>query len=406
MTNIRKPILTPIRFYDPNLEFDNESTFQNPDNRVSSDYNFENVSSIPYALPIPKQWPDGQPGIDFLMNTGGVTVSETFYAYLYDSDDVYYKELYVQSWEPVNLGHQSRVWLDGTAGTAIADGYYTIKLFAVSDDALLLESEALYIAEWFENMIPFEFWNFENDFGMMWDNALTMFTARVMVPIRIFDPEPKFEKEMYLNDPGVLTTLRTIMQRQFSFDSLPVPVHVAEIFVMAFGCSELYLDRIKINSEDSPEAEILDGTNLKQISGKAIFVDFPNDYIAEKVETIFVDESIDWATGTYNTKVITGNSVVINDPVCTGDLYIESDSISYSDEEVILIKVVLTDDSGDDSSDLPLYVFDGAHIRLLEWGTNYISIRANATASDEFKLINLNGEKAVFTAVLTVYSIS
>lgn len=405
MTAIRQPLLNPIRFYDPNLAFDSESTFQNPDNRVSTGYNYEGVRAFPYAIPVPYQWPDGQPGIDFMMNTGGETVPEQFYAHLYDEDDAYYKALYVQSWEPIDSGNQYRVWLDGLSGSAIAPGYYTIKLFAVSDDSLLLESEALYIADWFEDMVPFECWNFETDFGIAWDNALTMYTYRMLIPVRMFDPEPQFEKEVYKNDPGVLTTLRSTMQRVFNFDSLPVPVHMAEVFQTGFACSSLYLDRIQINSEEAPEAELIEGSNLKRVTGKANLVNFQDEFLREKVDTTFTDEEIDWASGTYGGMTITNNSVAINDAVCTGDLYVQSDLVTYADEGLLLIKVVLTDDSGDDSSDLPYYTFDGSDIRLLEWGTNYISIRVNAAGTDRFKLTNLNGEKCVMTAVLTVYSI-
>ena len=99
MATVNFPILSPIRFYDPSLEFDNETTFQNPDNRLSTSYDWENVNEVPYALPIPKVWPDGQPGIDFVINTLDTSPSETVYAHLYDSDDVYYKALYVDAWD-------------------------------------------------------------------------------------------------------------------------------------------------------------------------------------------------------------------------------------------------------------------------------------------------------------------
>ena len=39
--------------------------------------------------------------------------------------------------------------------------------------------------------------NFENDFGIAWDNGLTRFTGRIMIPIRIYDPGPTFEKELW-----------------------------------------------------------------------------------------------------------------------------------------------------------------------------------------------------------------
>ena len=403
--NIKIPLLSPIRFYNPNLAFDNDTTFQNPDNRVSTGYNWEGVKEIQYALPIPKQWPDYQPGIDFLVNVE----SGTFYAQLFDFDDVLVKDLYVNSWEPVGSDIQYRVWLDGVSGSGITDGYYTIKLFDVSDDSLLFESEALSIADWFEDVIPFEYWNFENDFGLVYDNGDTMFTGRLMVPIRLYDPVPTFEKEMYKNDPGVLTTLRTIPQRVFNFDSLLIPVHLAELIQLAFSNSELYLDRIKINSEEAPEAELIEGSNLKQITGKATFVNFNDEYMHENVETSLTDENIDWDSDNYATSTITGNSIEVNVASTAGFSYAFTESFSngfnWNDGDIILIKLDLTDDG---SSDLPLYRFstDANWIRFKEWGTHWISLHVGGNLADSFLLGHLTGEAAIYTAVFTLYSIN
>ena len=92
MNEFKIPVLAPIRFYDPDLDLTNTSNFQNPDNRLSTEYDWENVKPVPYALPIPKEWPDGQDGIDTVVirvdNAGFVD----FTAKLYDVDDVYLKD--------------------------------------------------------------------------------------------------------------------------------------------------------------------------------------------------------------------------------------------------------------------------------------------------------------------------
>jgi len=405
MSDIRQPLLNPIRFYDPSMEFDNETNFQNPDNRVSTGYDWENVKPVPYALPIPKQWPDMQPGIDFMLDYPGTPVSEPFYADLYDSDDEYYKSLYVENWEAIDYGTQYHVWLDGVSGTGIEDGYYTIKIFDSDDDSLLLESESLLIADWFTDTIPFEFWNFENDFGIVWEELRRRFTTRLMVPIRLYDSGPQFEKTTYLNDPGILTTLRTVTQRIFNFDSHPIPVHLAELLQVGFGCSELYLDRIKINVEEIPDAENYEGTNLKYLSGQAAFVDFNEYYHREVVDTEQEDQSIDWFDTTYVTGTITGNSIVVDDAVIGSTmLYVRSDSISYEDNDIIIVKVTLTDDAGD--SDLPQYQFNSQTSHIKEWGINYFVFRmGDYNTSDRFELYHNQNEKAVYTAVINVYKI-
>ena len=398
MTVIKRPLLSPIRFY-PKLTFGSAVTFQNPDNRVSTGYNWEGVNSMQYYLPIPKQWADGQYGIDCLVNTAG---AGTFYARLYDEDDVLYISLNVDKWQDFSVGAQWRVYLDCSG---VDTGVYTIKLFDTAGDALLVESEALYIADQFVDYIPFEFWNFENDFGLVFDNGSTRWTSRFMVPVRMFDPAPKSEKEMYMDDPGTLQTLRSTMQRVYNIDSLPIPVHVAEILIAAFDCSELYLNRIKVNSEDNPEAEPIEGSNLKILTGNVTFVDFNTDYVAEDVETEQDDQDIDWASDDFPTSVITDNSIAINSPSLPfGPPYYEaiSDSINYDAGEVILVKLILTDDGG---ADLPSAVFDSIAEAELEWGVNWLSYRVNATGSDTFKIRNTPGEDAVYTAVITVYKI-
>jgi hypothetical protein len=406
MTVVRQPVINPIRFYKPSLEFNNADTFQNPDNRVSTGYDWENVNPIPYHLPIPKQWPDGQPGIDFMINTEGTATSERFYADLYDEDDAYYKSLYVDEWDPIDSGYQFRVWLDGVSGSGIAEGVYTVKIFALDDDELLLESEALSIADWFVDGIPFEIWNFENDFGIVWDEGRRRYTARMMPPIRLYDPAPEFEKEQYRDDPGILTTLRVIPQRAFRFDSLPIPLHVSEFIQLGFSCSELYLDRIKINAEETPESVPAEGTNIKTLSGKATFVDFNQDYVREVVETEQEDQSIDWNTTDYVTGNITANSIVVNDPVIGSTrLGVVSDSISWDDGDLLLVKIEITDDAGD--SDLPKYDFAQEVIQLNEWGINWISFRMSTqiASSGTFELFHNQNQKAVYTAVIDVYKI-
>jgi len=174
---------------------------------------------------------------------------------------------------------------------------------------------------------------------------------------------------------------------------------------LAFACSELYLDRIKINSEEAPASELIKNSNLKNITGAAALVDFNADFMRERAERVTTDANIDWLTDTYVSAVITGNSIDIDDPViASGPLFAASDPYTYIENEVILVKIVLTDDSGDDSATLPLVNFDGADLRLKEWGTNWLSYRMNAAGSDNVTIKHQNGEKAVLTAVITVYS--
>lgn len=405
---IKQPLLSPIRFHDPSMDFDSETTFQNPDNRLSTSYDWENVKPVPYALPIPKQWPDGQPGIDLLLNIESGSSAVIIYAKLYDENDEEYKDLYVTYWATVTSGslYQDRIWLDGLSGSGIEDGYYTIKIFLTADDSLIAESEMLLIADWFTDTIPFEYWNFENDFGLAWLKDSVKFTGRIMAPIRMYDPAPVFEKEVYKNDPGVLTTLRSTPQRIFNFDSHPLPVHVIELLQMAFTCSILYIDRIQINAEDLPEAELYEGTNLKYLTGKAVFVNFNDGFLREDVETERTDQSIDWASDTYDVATITGNSIAVNSPSVSGVFQgVTSDTITVAENDIILVKLTLTDDGG--SSDMPQFNFLGEQFYIKEWGINWFCIRVGASASGNVvTLLHFQNDVAVYTGVIEVFKIT
>ena len=98
---IEQPVLSPIRFYKPSLEFNNEENFQNPDNRVSTGYDFRGVKALPYHLPIPKQWPDGQPGIDCMINMVSASSINDIYVKLYDADNAEYLDCQLSAWGSV-----------------------------------------------------------------------------------------------------------------------------------------------------------------------------------------------------------------------------------------------------------------------------------------------------------------
>ncbi len=117
------------------------------------------------------------------------------------------------------------------------------------------------------------------------------------------------------------------------------------------------------------------------------------------------DENIDWDANDYSPPgVMTGNEIVLNTPSVGVASLAYTDSYNYSKNDLIVIKLDLTDDAGD--SDLPVINFDGIAIQINEWGTTWLSYRVNADGSDTFKLAHDVGTKAVMTAVVTLYSIS
>ena len=399
MHELRSSPLAPIRFY-PTHDFEQGTRFQNPDNRVSTGYDWEGVYSYPYHLAIPKQWPDGEPGIDTMVILDTTKLS-SFDAKLYDADNVYVKTLNADLWQTVGTDEHYRIWLNCRTTTEVTDGIYTIKLMDGVD--VLLESEAMLIGEWFEGFYPFKYSNFENDFGLIFDNGTQQWTGRMMLPLRMYDPEPTFEKKTFQNDPGVLTTLRVTPQRVFRFDISPVPVHVSEAFQLACSCSNLYLDQIKINFEDIPESDSIEGTNLKEVTGQATFVDFNENFSTEQVEVEFTDEEMDWDSQDWGgLGVITNNSLELNNAPGGGALLsAEFDQYIATEGEQVFLVIELTDDG---SSDMPIMRMVSDDLDLV-WGINYISYTFATSGGKTLRLRGVALDTLNLTCTVDWYSI-
>jgi hypothetical protein len=402
MNELKISPLAPIRFYPVDYDFEQGDKFQNPDNRVSTGYDWEGVNPYPYHLAIPKQWPDGQPGIDTMVILDGDASIGSITAHLYDEDDAEVEEINCDVWETVSGDDHYHIWRNGYTSTVIADGLYTIKIKNPTS-AVIYESDALLIGEWFDDFFPFEYSNFENDFGLIFNNGNYQWTGKMMIPMRLFDAAPEFEKQTYKNDPGVLTTLRTIPQRVFNFDTLPMNSHAAESFLLACSCSELYLDRINVNMEEMPEGEPFEGTNLQQINGKATFVDFNDTYSIERVEKEFTLQLMEWDSQPWlSNAVITGNSLEINNVPGTGTLVkAEYDQYSALAGEKIFLRIELTDDG---SSDLPVIRVNG-YIQGVVWGTNYLSVKFTNAGLKSIDLYGEVGDTLNLTCVVDWYSI-
>jgi hypothetical protein len=122
--------------------------------------------------------------------------------------------------------------------------------------------------------------NFENDFGVCWINATpTTWYLKLMVPFRMYKPIPKIEKNVYSNDSGLQTTLRTTMNRVYEFESLPIPSWYGELIQMVFGLSTTYLNNILVNFENIPSLEMVSESNLCVLKGNATLTNFNDKYL-------------------------------------------------------------------------------------------------------------------------------
>jgi hypothetical protein len=165
---------------------------------------------------------------------------------------------------------------------AYTDGLYVVKIITSPQTAQqpLYESNVFEVGSWFDDCMTFSGTNFENDFGIAWINSTpTTWYLKLLMPYRMYKPAAKVEKEVYNNDGGVQTTLRSTIQRKFEFESLPVPIWYAELFQMATALSTTYLNRIAINFEDIPTIEVISESNLAIVKGVVTLTAFNDLYL-------------------------------------------------------------------------------------------------------------------------------
>ena len=161
---------------------------------------------------------------------------------------------------------------------------------------------------------------------------------------------------------------------------------------------------IKINSESAPEAELIEGTNMKQISGTATFVGFNESYTRENTELSQDNQDIEWASSTYNPAPgINVNFAVINVPLVGGTVEsITSDDVTHAIGDLFQVRIVLTD-SG--SSTLPIIEFLGQQYMISEWGTTFHSFRASVAGTTPVVLSHEINTVAKYSAAIFVYKI-
>jgi hypothetical protein len=121
--------------------------------------------------------------------------------------------------------------------------------------------------------------NFENDFGIIWINSTpTTWYLKLLIPYRMYKPVTKVEKNIYGNDSGLQTTLRTQINRVFEFETYPIPIWYGELIQMALGLSTTYLNRISVNFDAIPSLEVISESNLCVLKGNATLRDFNENY--------------------------------------------------------------------------------------------------------------------------------
>jgi hypothetical protein len=263
---------------------------QNHDNRNPDLNIWPGVTPHIFYQPILKTWngPNGGANdLDFIIRSSLSTwAAENLLCNVYKVSNGNLNDLtFIETLTPVDFytytaGDHVYRFTKNTSAYAVS--CYVIKLISsvVTTASPKYESNIFDIQDAFDDCYTFEAWNFENDFGVIFTNSTpTNWYLKLMIPYRMYQPKTKIKKDVYMNDKGSDTTLRTVLNRVYEFESLPVPLWFAELFQMATGLSYTYLNGVAVNFEDLPEAALIQDSNLCVIKGNVLLTDFNDKYI-------------------------------------------------------------------------------------------------------------------------------
>ncbi len=312
---IRFPVLSPFKFYRAGLRTDGIN-FSNPDNIEWQYRDQSGVYAVPFCQPVQLIWHDFTSGLDFQ-----VYVDDTAYDYELESEAGILIDLSTEELLAHGDNMYKRVFYDLATDTMIEDGRYRVK---ISSGEEVWFSEWMDVKGWgkqnvdtsvftqtdlvFDHCVPFEYGHFENDFGAIFADD---YKFKMLIPIRMYKPLTKMEKNVYKDDPGVMTTLRSVPTRAYEFETMPVPAWFAEKLQLAFGCSDLTLNKMEINAEAIPENEIVSTSDLFTVRGEVALTKYNEDYFNEDMnkEVAGVELLTAWTDTDFDTFTDSGKNI-------------------------------------------------------------------------------------------------
>lgn len=399
------PVLTPLKFNPIDPTIGDGVNFQNVDNTELHLQDWEGVYPKRFVQPVARYWNDLSPGIDFQIYLDTSILSfGNFEARIVDLEGATVQDLITEDFFTITgTIHQVRVYADEF--NYIADGCYRIKLIA-SGAADLYLSEVIQLADTIDDCYPLEYSNFENDFGLIFTGTSDTWKGKVLVPMRMYKPLPSDEREMYKNDPGEIVTLRSVPQRKYEFETFPVSTWYAELFKLIFSCSDLTLNKSIVNTEETPTPEIIEETDVMQITGEVALNDFVDGYLQDaKLDTLqnTLTSWVDVGWDTFNDTAKDINEAEAQLVVATAT----SNNIAVVDETYYLVKLDIT---SSENATPTLEV--GAESYTLNLDDSLISksyyfiYRAVSTGNITLVITTKNTEITHFAAICNVFKIS
>ena len=234
IAGVKIPVICPYKFYAADFDFNNGINFENVDNRESTAQEWKGLYPHTFYQAVPFFWNNLNPGLDFQVYATAA-VYDDIEAYLYDTDDNLIQQFTKESffnYDPPSGDRQLRFYIESILGVDVDKCF---KIYIKNATSTLYYSENIKINQSFSNNHPLMYNNFENDFGIIFLNTGdTAWKGKIMVPMRMWEPSPSDERESYLDDSGKLVTLRSLPQRKYKFETLPIPTYFAEKIKLIF----------------------------------------------------------------------------------------------------------------------------------------------------------------------------
>lgn len=281
------PVLTPFKFFPADLTTGDGVNFQNIDNTELSQQEWEGVYHNEFSQPVARFWNDLTAGIDFQIQLDtSVLAFANLRAAIIDLDGNIEQVLTTDDFFTIT-GTLHQVVIVANE-LHMADGCYRIKLYENGGDDIYY-SEVINIADTHEDCYPLEYSNFENDFGLIFDDGSSgTWRGKILIPLRMYEPVTEDEKEVYNNDVGELTTLRTIPKRIYNIETYPISTWFAEKLKLIFGYSDLILNKLVVNT-DEINIEKIPETDKMELIGKVQLNEFTDYYLQDSAIDNFAE---------------------------------------------------------------------------------------------------------------------
>jgi len=409
------PVLTPYKFYPATAITADGVNFQNIDNVEYHNQDWYGVYNNQWTQPVPRYWNDYTPGIDFQIYFEDTDITyANLSASIIDLSGSVVQSLSKEQTHVYVAGDKFQVRFYADQLLGVADGFYRIKIFESGGDDIYY-SEIIEIKDTFDYCYPLEYSNYENDFGLIFSSGSTSFTGKILIPSRSYKPVPASEKNNYMDDNGIMTTLRSVPKRVYQLESSLVPAWFYEKIALIFSCSELTFNKSTVNSAEIPDSNLFEGSDTVTFSSEIELSEFPSKdtYLMyqydENVETI-TELLTGWTNGaTYDEwETFTESGTTITRAYSSGadpKESCDSNSIAVTSGHDYLIELNLVYATGV-ANNPNLEILSGSVDIALSDGKNVILYTAVATTSITLTLYGNSAEEVDFSATCSMKSIN